>query len=343
MKLLVLSHAEVERLLPMRECVEVMARALVSFSRGEVAQPLRTVLRPEGAAGLLGLMPAYKAGGSVGGAAAGGEGAGDGGAAFGLKAICVFPGNAARGVDAHQGCVALFDGGTGEPRAVVNASAITAIRTAAVSAVATRALAREGAHDLAVVGAGVQARAHLAALSCVREIKRARVASRTAEKARGLVEETESRYGFPVEACETVEEAVRGADLIVTATSAREPVLRREWIAKGAHLNAVGTFSPRSREVDSETVAQSSLFVDSRESALNEAGDILIPMREGLITAEHIRAEVGEVLTGARAGRTSLEEITLFKSLGLAVEDLAAAQFVFSRARETNAGAWVEF
>jgi ornithine cyclodeaminase len=308
-----------------------------------VEQPLRTVVRPAGAAGVLALMPAYKSRGDVGRDEERGDADGDDGAAFGVKAICVFPANAARGMDAHQGCVMLFDGATGEPRAVLNASAITATRTAAVSAVATRALAREDAHDLAIIGAGVQARAHLEAIACVREIRRARVASRRFESAQKFAEEMKPRYRFPVEACETAEEAVGGADLIVTATTAREPVLRRAWIADGAHVNAVGTFSPQAREIDSETVVASRLYVDRRESALNEAGDLLIPLREGVINAGHIRAEIGEVLTGARRGRTSRTEITLFKSLGLAVEDLAAAEHVYRRARETNAGAWVEF
>jgi ornithine cyclodeaminase len=349
MKILVLSQMEVERLLPMRECVEVMAGALIALARGEVEQPLRTVVRPAGAAGVLALMPAYKSRSGVerdderGDVRDGGDPIEDDGAAFGVKAICVFPGNAAHGMDAHQGCVMLFDGATGEPRAFVNASAITATRTAAVSAVATRALAREDAHDLAIIGAGVQARAHLEAIACVREIRRARVASRRFESARKFAEELKPRYRFPVEACETAEDAVRGADLIVTATTAREPVLRRAWIADGAHVNAVGTFSPQSREVDSETVAASSLFVDRRESSWNEAGDLLIAMREGVINAGHIRAEIGEVLTGAHRGRTSRAEITLFKSLGLAVEDLAAAEHVYRRAKETGAGAWVEF
>jgi ornithine cyclodeaminase/alanine dehydrogenase-like protein (mu-crystallin family) len=331
MKLLVLNHADVEELLPMRECIEVMARVLTALARGEVHQPLRTVVRPESASGLLALMPAYR---SVDD---------DGGAAFGLKAICVFPDNPARGLDAHQGFVALFDGETGEPRALLNASAVTAIRTAAVSAVATRALAREDATDLAVIGAGVQARAHLSALACVRRIRRARVASRSFESARKLADEVRAKYPFAVEAVGSAEEALRGADLIVTATSAREPVVRRDWIAEGAHLNAVGTFSPQSREIDGATVAAASLFVDRRESALNEAGDFLLAVRESLIDASHIRAELGEVLAGVRPGRTSPREITLFKSLGLAVEDLAAAEYAYRRARARGAGAWVEF
>jgi ornithine cyclodeaminase len=150
---------------------------------------------------------------------------------------------------------------------------------------------------------------------------------------------------FPtlIEAVETVEAAVRGADIIVTATTSWEPVVRREWISPGAHINAIGTYSPKARELDTATIAAASLFVDRRESALNEAGDYLIPASEGVIGPEHIRADLGEVLIGAHSGRTSPEEITVFKSLGLALEDLAAAAHVYEKARETNAGTWVEF
>jgi len=163
------------------------------------------------------------------------------------------------------------------------------------------------------------------------------------ESARKLADELSGRYPFPVEAVETVEEALRGADLIVTATNASEAVVRREWISEGAHLNAVGSCTPHARELDAETLAASSLFVDSVESTVNEAGDYLQAAREGAVGPEHIRAELGEVLTGAKPGRTSAAEITLFKSLGLAVEDLAAAEYLYRKAKETGAGAWVRF
>jgi len=263
--------------------------------------------------------------------------------AFGLKAICVFHGNAARGKDSHQGAVLLFSAESGELQAVINASAVTAVRTAAVSAVATRALARETAGDLCVIGAGVQARAHVEAMSHVRRIRRCRVASRHAEHARRLAEELKRSYAFPVEAVETVEAAVRGADLIVTATSAAEPLVRREWVAEGAHINAVGACTPHARELDADLVAASSLFVDSVESAVNEAGDYLRAVQEGAVGPGHIRAELGEVLRGTRPGRASADELTLFKSLGLAVEDLAAAAYLYRRAQETGAGIWVRF
>ncbi|MBV8855857.1 MAG: ornithine cyclodeaminase family protein [Acidobacteria bacterium] len=328
MKILLLGHDEVVGLLPMAECIALMRGALVSLAEGRVHQPLRTIVRPPEAAGFMGLMPAYSSTPR---------------AAFGLKAICIFPGNAALGKDSHQGAVLLFGAETGELLAVVNASAVTAVRTAAVSALATSVLARADACELAVVGAGVQARSHVEALSHVRTVRRCRVASRNVERARELADELHGRYDFPVEAVATVEEALRGADLIVTATSAADAVVRREWVSAGAHLNAVGSCTPHTRELDAATVAASSLFVDSVESTVNEAGDYLLALKEGTIGPAHIRAELGEVLKGTKPGRTSAGEVTLFKSLGLAVEDLAAAAYLYDRAQETGAGTRVSF
>ena len=264
--ILVLNHDEVRALLPMRACIEVVAEALAGLAGGRLQQPLRMVMRPEGAAGLMALMPAYASTPEP---------------AFGLKLIGVFPGNVARGLDAHQGAVLLLSGETGALLALLNASAITALRTAAVSGVATRLLAAPEAGDLALIGAGVQARTHLEAMACVRPIRRARVASRTPERTRVFVEEMAGRVPFPVEAAASVEAAVRGADLVVTVTSSREPVLRREWIAPGAHLNVVGASQPDAREVDSATMAAARLFVDRRQSTENESGDYLVPLREG--------------------------------------------------------------
>jgi len=301
----------------MTECIELMADALSALARGEVYQPLRTIVRPPEARGLLGLMPAYRTGEQ---------------GAFGLKAICVFPENPAQGKDAHQGAVMLFSRETGELLALMNASEITAIRTAAVSAVATRLLAREDAQQLGIIGAGVQARTHLAALSAVRSIRRARVACRNIEHAEQLVREMQPQFSFTIEAVRTNEEAVRNADVIVTATSSLEPVLSRDWISPGAHVNAIGTHSPNSREIDSATMAAARIFVDRRESALNESGDYLLAAKEGLVSPESIRAELGELLIGTKPGRTSTTEITLFKSLGLAIEDVACADYLYRKA-----------
>jgi len=326
--MLILNYDEVKQLLPMHECIDVMTDALSALARGEAEMPLRTIFRPQDVRGVMAMMPSFRRGGAP---------------LFGLKAICVFPDNAAIGKDAHQGGVLLFSGETGELLALVNASAITEIRTAAVSAVATRVLAREDASELAIIGAGVQARSHLEAIACVRPIKRARIAARRFEKAQLLVEEMHPKFEFEIAAVQTSEEAVRRADIIVTATTSFEPVVRREWISTGVHLNAVGTYSFKARELDTATVADATLFVDRRESALNEAGDYVIAATEGAFGPEHIRAELGEVLIGSHPGRTSKGEITVFKSLGLAIEDLASAAHVYEKAKQQQAGSWVEF
>ena len=323
MAILVLTQSEVERLLDMEGCIESMADVLEALARGELYQPLRSIAFPPGETSGMGLMPAHRAGAAP---------------AYALKTICLFPDNPTRGLDAHQGTVTLFSGETGEVRALMNASAITAIRTAAVSGVATRLLAREDARELAILGSGVQGRSHIEAMRAVRPFERIRIASRTLANAQALAAETGA------EAVETAEEAVRGADVVVTATNSSEPVLNREWLKPGAHVNAVGSSIRTTRELDTATIAACSLFVDRRESTVNEAGDYLMPLEEGAIPGpEHIRAELGEILAGEHPGRTSPDELTVFKSLGLAVEDLAAAEYVVRRAAETGTGTTVEF
>ncbi|HVW90562.1 MAG TPA: ornithine cyclodeaminase family protein, partial [Gaiellaceae bacterium] len=249
--------------------------------------------------------------------------------AWGLKAVAIFPSNAALGLDLHQGFVALFDGETGATRAILNAGGITAVRTAAVSGVATRLLARDDVRTLAILGTGIQARAHLEAMRAVREFERVVVWGRTPGRFADLDD---------VEEVPDAETAVRAADVLVTATSAAEPIVRREWLKPGVHVNAVGSSIPTTRELDTETMAAASLFVDRRESTISEAGDFLFPQREGAIGPEHIRAEIGELVLGTATGRRSPDELTVFKSLGLAVEDLAAAEYVLARAEEENAG-----
>jgi ornithine cyclodeaminase len=328
MKTLILSHPDVEQLLPMNECIDVMEQAFIGLAHGEFQQPLRTIFRPPEIKGVMALMPTFRGGQSP---------------LFGLKAICVFPGNAALGKDAHQGGVMLFDGSTGELLALVNASAITAIRTAAVSALATRLLAREDANSLAIIGAGVQARTHLTAISCVRNLARIRIAAKRFESAKNFAAEMQPHVTAHIEPVETGEIAARKADIIVTATTSREPVLLREWLSPGAHINAVGTFSPKARELDTATMVDSCLFVDRRESALNEAGDYLLAAQEGAIGPESIRAELADLVTGKHSGRVSRDQITIFKSLGLAIEDLAAAAHVYEKAKRQESGTAVQF
>jgi ornithine cyclodeaminase/alanine dehydrogenase-like protein (mu-crystallin family) len=323
---LVLGRAEVAEALPMGECIEAMSDVLAAHARGEMHQPLRSVTMPEASDGFMGLMPAHR----------GGERP-----LYALKAVCVFPGNPARGLDAHQGTVTLFDGKTGRPTAILDASAITAIRTAAVSALATRALAAEDAREVAILGAGVQAAAHLEALRAVRDFERVRIYSPTREHAGRLAER--ARGGATATVADSAESAVRGADVVVTATNSREPVLRRDWLAPGAHVNAVGASAPTSRELDTATVAACSLFADSRESVLNEAGEFQLAVREGAIEGpNHIRAELGEVIAGMHPGRTGTDELTVFRSLGLAIEDMAAAERATENARKRGAGVEVD-
>jgi ornithine cyclodeaminase/alanine dehydrogenase-like protein (mu-crystallin family) len=320
---LVLNEREVEELLDPEGCLQAMTLALTALARGEAFLPLRLIVRPPGEPSLLGLMPVHRGGAEP---------------LYGLKTVAVVPDNPTRGLDPHQGTVTLFDGVSGQTIAVMNASPITAIRTAACSALATRELAREDARVLALVGAGHQAKAHLPALLGVRDFDEVRVSGRSPESAEKLASLDER-----VRAVDSVEEAVRGADVIVTVTNSAEPVLRREWLKEGVHVNAVGSCFPHTRELDSATVADSAFFVDRRESAENEAGDYLLALEDGAIQPGHIRAELGEVLIGADPGRTSPRELTVFESLGLAVEDLFAAEYLVRRARETGAGTTVAF
>lgn len=321
-RVLVLGRDEVAEALRMDECIEAMGEVLAAHARGELHQPLRSVSMPEASDGFMGLMPAHR----------GGERP-----LYALKAVCIFPGNPARGLDAHQGTVTLFDGATGRPTAILDASAITAIRTAAVSALATRLLATEDARELAVLGAGVQAAAHLEAMRAVRDFERVWIYAPTREHAARLAQRANA------EVADSAEDAVRDADVVVTATNSREPVLRSDWLAPGAHVNAVGASAPTSRELDTATVATCSLFADSRESVLNEAGEFQLAVREGAIEGpEHIRAELGEVVAGMHPGRTAGDELTLFRSLGLAIEDMAAAERAVNNARRRGAGVEVE-
>jgi ornithine cyclodeaminase/alanine dehydrogenase-like protein (mu-crystallin family) len=324
--MLVLSQQDVTTLLPMDACIEVMASTLSALARGEAILPLRTVIRFPNGSGAFAVMPAYL------GAPA----------TIGAKVITVFPGNHGTAFDSHQGAVLLFDPVNGSLAALLDATAITTIRTAAVSAVATRALARDNASTLAIIGAGVQGHAHLESMCAVRPITSLRVWSRNTVHAQQLVDVGCKRFGLDAFVAATGADAVRNADIVCTTTSANEPVLFGEWLTPGTHVNAVGTSQPHARELDSAAVVRSRLYVDRRESALNEPGDILVPLKAGDITPEHIVAELGEVLIGRAGARGGADEITLFKSLGLAIEDLAAASYAFDAATRAGAGVRVE-
>jgi ornithine cyclodeaminase len=321
MSVLVLSEHDVRQLLDMESCIDAMTEVLTSLARGELYQPLRSVARPPGSSTLLGLMPSYR-----GGAAP----------AYALKEIVVAPMNPARGLDTHMGAVLLHDGETGELVAIMNASPITEIRTAAVSAVATRALARPDAQRVAILGAGAQARGHVRAMRAVLGDPEIRIWARNQEAAERLAGEVGATVSPSVDA------ALFGAEVVCTTTAAAEPIVEKRWLARGTHVNAVGSCFPTTRELDTETVAHASFFTDRRESCLSEAGDFILAAAEGAVGPEHIRAELGEVLAGMHPGREHEDELTVFESLGIAVEDLASAELVAARARERGVGAEVE-
>ncbi len=326
MHILIVNQQEVSALLPMDECMDVMAQALAALARSEAVLPLRSIMWLPQKVGALGMMPAYLKDANV----------------LGLKVISVFPGNHGTEFDAHQGAVMLFEAKNGRPLAIIDATEITAIRTAATSGVATKLLARDDAGNLAILGSGTQASKHLEAMLLARPIRRVRVWSRNPENAARFAERESRRRGVTVEAMPAAEQAVRGAELICTTTASPEPVLRGEWIARGTHINAVGSSVPFARELDTAAIVNSRLFVDRRESTIHEAGDFLFPKKEGAIGDEHIQGEIGELLIGRVSGRRSSEEVTLFKSLGLAIEDLASAHHIYVKATEKGMGTRVE-
>jgi ornithine cyclodeaminase len=326
MDVLIVNQREVAALLPMGECMDVMADALRALAEGDAVLPLRTIVRLPDGRSAFGAMPAY-----LGRPAS-----------MGLKVVTVFPGNEGTRYDSHIGAVLLFDVEHGRLLAIMDASTVTAIRTAAVSGLATRLLAREDASTLALIGSGVQAMTHLEAVRLARPITRVRVWSRSAERAARFAARASARFGVEVEAAPSARDAVDGADVVCTVTSAREPVVQGEWLSPGTHVNAVGSSQPTARELDSDAVRRARLYVDRRESTLAEAGDFLVPKREGAIGDDHIVGELGEVLLGRAPGRRSADEVTLFKSLGLAIEDVAAAHHVHARAVAAGAGTRVE-
>jgi ornithine cyclodeaminase len=318
--MLLIDRATVRELYPVERALPVMAEALRRYSGGQVELPLRTILRPEKDTGLLGTMPGFVGGENLAG--------------YGLKAMVLKPENPARGLDLHIGIVLVYDPDTGAPLAMMDAGAVTAVRTAAVSAVATQALARPDAGDLAVLGSGVQARSHLEAMHLVRPLHRVRVWSRTSQNAEAYRRWAAEALGITVEAMPTPAQALAGADLVCTTTAAKDPVVQAADLAPGVHVNAVGASFIDHRELSSQAVAGASFFVDSRESALAESGDLRGPLAEGLVGPDHIVAELGEVLLGAHPGRRENEEITVFKSLGLGVQDIMSG---FAIAQEAAA------
>jgi len=326
--LLVLDGRAVRDLLTPAEAIDLMDRVFRDHSARRSRQPLRGVLTDDDA-GALATMPAVVAGPDD-----------DPAAGFGVKVMVIKPGNAKYGLGPHSGVVLVFDPATGAPSAVIDAVAVTAIRTAAASAAATRALAVPGAGVLAVLGAGTQARSHLAAMAEVLPaLHEVRIWNRSPERALRLADWARKTLpALDVRCTADVGQAARGAEVVCTTTSSSRPLLSAGMLAAGAHVNAIGASFRGKRELDASVVQRAGVFVDSRESALNEADDLLIPLEEGLLTADCIRAEIGEVLSGRHPGRTNADELTVFKSLGIAAQDVAAGHLLQRRARQAGAG-----
>jgi ornithine cyclodeaminase/alanine dehydrogenase-like protein (mu-crystallin family) len=326
MEIRVLRAAEVRALLSMGECIEVMRRAMIALSEGRAVVPLRSIMTMPDARGKLGNMPGYLADPEC----------------FGVKLVCLMPRNEPPRYSSHLGLVLLFESEHGCPVAILDGAEITAIRTAAASGLATSLLARPEACDLAILGAGEQARSHLEAMQAVRPSRRIRVWARDRGKAEGFARTEGARHGVTIETTGSVPEAVEGADIICTLTKAREPILLGDWISSGAHLNVVGSSIVAAAEIDTAAVVRSRFFVDYRNSTINEGGEYLRALRCGAISAAHIAAEIGEVANGTHPGRTSPDEVTLYKSLGVAAQDLASAHYVLKKAQAAGIGQLIE-
>lgn len=317
-----LNEAQVKNLLPMSDLIQAMEDALARFSAGDVLQPVRTVLSVGPTKAFFGLMPAYMPQPSR----------------LGAKLVTVFNGNEARGLPSHLATILLLDPDTGALQAILDGRYITEARTAAVSAVSARHLALAGASTLAIIGTGVQARSHLEALVEVRTLSDIRVWSPRPASRERFVAEMAGHAGGRLRAMETAEAAVRDADIVVLATSSATPVIDNAWVRPGAHVISVGACRPDQREMDAALVARARLYVDSRAAALVESGDIVMSIADGLINEQHIVGELGDVVLGRARGRQADADVTVFKSLGMAVEDVVAADLVLRRATEQGAG-----
>lgn len=317
-----LSGEDVRKCLPMAEAIELMKRALAQLSLGQVRLPPRTHLDLSGQRGVALFMPSYSPAAER----------------VGIKIITLCGDNPSRGLPRIQALMCLLDSLTGTPLAIMDGTSLTAIRTGAASGAATDLLARPDAATAAIFGAGVQGRTQLAAVCAVRPIRRVWIFDASREAAERFAAEMGPALGVEVQPAATAAEAVRTADVICTATTAKTPVFRDGDLCPGVHINAVGSYQPAVQELPAETVVRALLVVDHRSSALEETGDLIIPMAQGLFQSDHIHAELGEIVAGRRTGRTSPETVTVFKSVGVAIQDLAAADHVVRRAEQLGLG-----
>jgi ornithine cyclodeaminase/alanine dehydrogenase-like protein (mu-crystallin family) len=321
-QLLFLSAADIRRALPMKAAVNAMKSAFASLSAGEALVPLRSHVEMPEHHGILLLMPCYLPSAK----------------ALSLKAITLFDGNTARGLPRIQALVTLYDGATGQPLAVMDGAVLTALRTGAASGAATDLLARREAATAAILGAGVQARTQLEGICAVRPIRSVRVFDAVAGAAEAYAREMSAALGIEVVAAASAREAVGEADIVCAASTSRTPVFADTDLKPGTHLNAVGSYQPAVQETPTETVLRARVVVDHRESALAETGDLIIPIQQGRFSADRITAELGEIISGAKPGRADDQEITLFNSVGVAIQDLVAAQCVLANAQKQALG-----
>jgi alanine dehydrogenase len=326
---LLLTRYEVEAALPMAECIASQEYAFREHGLGNAQTPHRLGLKTPGQDGLYIAMPSYLGGDPSG--------------AMAVKVLTFYPNNPAAGLPAITATVLLHDPNTGALLAIMDGASITGLRTAAGSAVATKYLARAEAATVGILGSGVQAETHLVAMCAVRPVQTAWVYSRDRDRRTDFAERMAARLGIEVTPVSSTRAAVEGAEIVVTATTAREPIVDGDWFAPGVHINCVGSGIPDRRELDDKIVQRAKIVVDTYASALEEAGDLLIPMAQGLLTKEAIHADLGEILTGQKAGRTDEAEITIFKSVGVALQDVGAAAWIYRRAKELGLGQVVDF
>ena len=311
----------------MEECITIMENIFIQLEEDQAFNPLRSAMLIPGENGLLSMMPGYVNKQDI----------------MGIKSVSVYPENANIGLESHQGSVTLFNALNGTPLAIMEAGQITAIRTAAVSGLATRILAKKNSKILAILGSGIQARTHIEAMTTILNLEEIRVWSKNKKNAKRLVEEQRKKYAIPFRPFDTVNEAIYNADIICTTTAAVEPILQGNYLMQGVHINAVGSSVRNTRELDGFAIKLSKLYVDKIESTINESGDFLMAKQEGTIDDNHIIGTLGEILTKQKKGRNNINDITLFKSLGLAVEDIATAFFIYDKYVKSNKGNWVEF
>ena len=324
--MLVLSESQVQKLIDLDELIATLEQAHIQYSTGKAVMPVRLVVPLPQIQGRITSMPGYL----------------HQDRALGMKVVTYFQDNPKQNLPAILATIMLFSAETGKMIAAMDGGYITAIRTACASALATKALANPETPTLGILGAGVQARAHILALARVRQLNRIKLYSPSGKSARNIKAELEQQCGVTIEVVNSAQDAVRESDLLVTVTTAKEPIVNADWLKPGAHINAVGSHRPDLREIDGATLKRAKVVVDSREAIMAECGDILLALKEKSISEADIHGEIGAVLAGSKTGRSSAGEITLYKSVGIAIQDVATAQLVYRKALEQNVGTNVE-